>query len=163
VIFAADPRVAAAELSRVLAPTGRIVLSAWQPAGAVFEMNRLASEAVMTALGVPAPPGGFAWHERAALVELFAPHGFAVEVEEHGLVYRAASVDEYLETEQRNHPMAVRGMAILEQLGQVDELRERLRRILAAANEDPSSFRVTSPYVVATLWRRDGGSEPGST
>jgi SAM-dependent methyltransferase len=153
VIFAPDPRTAAAEMARVLAPTGRIILSAWQPAGAVYEMNRVASETVMTALGVPAPQGGFAWHDRDALLDVFGPHGFSVDVEEHRLAYRAASVEEFVDTEQRNHPMAVSGMAILEQLGRVDELRDRLHRILAAANEDPSGFRVTSPYVVATLRR----------
>jgi ubiquinone/menaquinone biosynthesis C-methylase UbiE len=36
VIYAADPAAAAAEMVRVLAPRGRIVLSAWLPTGPVF-------------------------------------------------------------------------------------------------------------------------------
>jgi hypothetical protein len=60
-------------------------------------------------------------------------------------------VDEYLEAESRNHPMAVTGITVLQRLGQVEELRERLHRILTDGNEDPGAFRVTSRYVVATL------------
>lgn len=158
VIFAPDRRAAAAEMSRVLTPTGRIVLSAWKPEGAIFEMNRVALETMTAALGASPPQGGFAWHEPDALVELFAPNGFGVVVDEHRLAYRAASVEEFVDTEQRNHPIAVNGMAILEQLGRADEvrnqLRERMHGILTAANEDPLHFSVTSPYVVATMRRR---------
>ena len=53
VIFAPDPGAAAREMSRVLAPGGRIVLSAWIPAGAMFEMTSAAVGAVRQAVGAP--------------------------------------------------------------------------------------------------------------
>jgi SAM-dependent methyltransferase len=65
VIFAPNPGAAAAEMSRVLAPGGRIVLSAWIPAGAMFEMTSAAAGAVRQAVGAPAPEP-FAWHDRDA-------------------------------------------------------------------------------------------------
>ena len=46
------------------------------------------------------------------------------------------------------------GLRILGQLGQAEALRARLLAILENGNEDPTSFRVTSRYVVATA-RRD--------
>lgn len=49
--------------------------------------------------------------------------------------------------------MAVAGLAVLEELGQAEVLRDRLLQILAAGNEDPASFRATSRYVVATAQR----------
>jgi ubiquinone/menaquinone biosynthesis C-methylase UbiE len=158
VIFAPDPKVSAAEMSRVLTSTGRIVVSAWQPEGAIYEMNKVASETMMRALGTPPPQGGFAWHERDALVDVFAPHGFDVTLDEHRLAYRAASVEEFVDTEQQNHPMAVSGIAILELMGRADDevrdqLRARMLEILTAANEDPAGFSVTSPYIVATMRR----------
>lgn len=156
VIFVPDRAAAAAEMSRVLTPTGRIAVSAWEPEGAIFEMNRAASETMMGALGMTPPQGGFAWHERDALIELFAPHGFDVAVDAHHLAYRAPSVEEFIDTEQ-GHPMAVTGRAILGQLGKAqevgDQMRERMHAILTAANEDPPRFSVTSPYVVATMHR----------
>jgi hypothetical protein len=79
-----------------------------------------------------------------------------VELEEHSLTFSAASVDEYLEAESRNHPMAVTGMAVLEQLGQAEALRKRLHHILTEGNEDPNAFRATSRYVAAILERHRG-------
>ncbi|HEY3631944.1 MAG TPA: class I SAM-dependent methyltransferase, partial [Jatrophihabitantaceae bacterium] len=51
VIFAPDAEAAAAELARVRAPSGRIVLSAWDPDGAIVRMTGVAADAVREAVG----------------------------------------------------------------------------------------------------------------
>lgn len=153
VIFAPDPGAAAREMSRVLAPGGRIVLSAWIPAGAMFEITSAAAGAVRQAAGAPAPEP-FAWHDRNALASLLKPYGFGVDVDQRSLAYCASSARQFLGQETRNHPLAVAGLRILGQLGQAEALRARLLAILENGNEDPTSFRVTSRYVVATA-RRD--------
>jgi SAM-dependent methyltransferase len=155
VIFAPDPGAAAAELARVTAPTGRVVLSAWIPGGAVSEVGRVAGEAVRLALGAPTPPPPFPWHDRDALSDLFGQHGFEVATDEHRIAFTARSPGEYLDRELANHPLAVAGAAVLEPRGELDALRARLLAICEAANEDPSAFRVTSDYVVA-IARRGG-------
>jgi SAM-dependent methyltransferase len=162
VIFAPDPGAAAAEMARVTAPGGRIVFSAWIPGGAVGEAVRLAAEAVRNALGAAAGPPPFPWHERAALAELFAPHGFAVTLAEERIAFSADSPEAYLD-QQTEHPLAVAGQAVLGPRGEGDALRERMLAIYAANNEDPAAFRVTSGYVVATARRsarREGASRP---
>ena len=156
VIFAADPAAAAAEMSRVVTADGRIVLSAWTPQGTMFEFASAAGEAVRQALGAPPPPPPFAWHDRDALSVLLAPHGFKVEVEEHRLSFTGASPAAYLDGESRDHPMAVAGLAVLEGLGRAEVLRERLLQVLVAGNEDPTGFRTTSRYVIATAQRASG-------
>jgi ubiquinone/menaquinone biosynthesis C-methylase UbiE len=153
VIFAGDPAAAAAEVSRVLAPQGRFLLSAWIPTGAFVEMNTLAADTVRKALGAPPPPPPFAWHDADALSKLLAPHGFHVDVEHHALTITAPSARQYLETELRNHPLAVTATGLLEQLGQADALRTRILDILEAANETPEGFQVTARYVVAIARR----------
>ena len=153
VIFAPDPRAAAEELARVCAPGGRIVLSAWMPSGAVHQAVRVAAEATRIALGAPAGPPPFPWHERTALADLFAPHGFEVTVDDQHLAFTAPSPQAFLD-EQAEHPMAVAGQAVLGPRGEGDALRERMLAIYEAANEDPGAFRVTSRYVVATARRR---------
>ena len=153
-IFAPDPDAAAAEMSRVLAPGGRIVLSAWIPAGAMFEMTSTASDTVRQAVGAPPGPAPFAWEQRDALLNLLAPHGFSVEVKHHALAFTASSVREFLDDQARNHPMAVAGLSVLERLGQAAALRTRLLRILENGNEDAREFRVTSRYAVATAHRQ---------
>src|SRR6266542_462303 len=137
VIFAPDPGAAATEMSRVLAPGGRIVLSAWIPAGAMFEMTSAAAGAVRQAVGAPAPEP-FAWHDRDALPSLLTPYGSVIGVQ--------------------HHPLAVAGLSVLGPLGRAQALRARLLAILENGNEDPGRFRVTSRYVIATA-RRDRRSE----
>ena len=152
VIFASDPYAAAAELARVTAPSGRIVLSAWIPGGAVSEAVRAAGEAVRQALGAPAGPPPFPWHERDALAELFAPLGFEVTLEAQRLSFTAESPQAYLDA-QAEHPLARAGRTVLEPRGESEALQQRMLAIYEAGNEDPAAFRATSRYVIATARR----------
>jgi SAM-dependent methyltransferase len=154
VIFAPDPTAAAAETARVTAPDGRIVLSAWIPEGAISELARTWREAIGQALGQPAGPPPFAWHDSEALTGLLGPHGFEIaRHEEHRIAFTAESPAGYLDRESSEHPLWVAGRAALEPRGEVEALRERGLAILEEANEDPDAFRVTSRYVVATARR----------
>jgi len=149
VIFAPDAEAAAAELARVTADDGRIVLTSWIPDGAVSRMNKVAQEAVLRALGAPAGSPPFPWHDAEALNQLFAPHGFSFSVKEHSLPFNAASAHDFLE-EGSSHPLAVASRQILERHGLAEDVYMQMLEILQAANEDPSGFRVTSRYVTAT-------------
>jgi ubiquinone/menaquinone biosynthesis C-methylase UbiE len=156
VIFAPDPVAAAEEMARVTAPQGRMVLSAWLPEGAVQSVVRMTRETVMAALDAPPTSPQFAWHERDALSDLLAPHGFTVDTEPHSHVFTAASVDHYLQGEIVDHPLSTASRAMLEARGKTDvggEIVERARELLTAANENPDAFAVTSSYVVATAQR----------
>jgi SAM-dependent methyltransferase len=152
-IFAPEPEAAAVELARVSAPAGRIVLSAWIPEGALAEIARVGAEAVARAVGAPAGSPPFPWHERDALEDLLGPHGFTVTIEGHRLAFTGTSPRAYLEADSAAHPMAVAARAMLEPLGEADAVYQRMLEIYEAANEDPSAFRVTSSYVVATARR----------
>jgi SAM-dependent methyltransferase len=153
VIFAPDPAAAAAEMARVTSPAGRIVLSAWIPEGTISKLARASREAIARALGTPAGPPPFAWHDREALAELLEPHGFEVVTQEERLAFMAESPVAYLEGEWQEHPLWVAGRALLEPRGQLEPLRERGLAILEEGNEDPDAFRTTSRYVVATARR----------
>jgi SAM-dependent methyltransferase len=152
-IFAPDPSAAAAELARVSAPTARIALSAWIPEGALAEIARVGAEAVARAVGAPAGPPPFPWHDRDALQDLLGPHGFTVTVEEHRLEFTGSSPRDYLHADSDSHPMAVAARAVLEPLGAADAVYLRMLEIYEGANEDPAAFQVTSRYVVATARR----------
>jgi SAM-dependent methyltransferase len=153
VIYCDEPPAAAAELARVTAPGGRIVLSAWPPGGALGEVARVGREAVAEAAGTPPGPPPFAWHEAEALEDLLGPHGFAPTLEGRHLAFTADSPAAYVARELEAHPLWVAIRSVLERAGRLDAVRERIVAILEAANEDPGGFRVTGPYVVATLRR----------
>ena len=153
VIFAPDPGAAAREMSRVVAPGGRIVLSAWIPAGAMFEMTSAAANTVRRAIGAPAPEP-FAWHDRNAL----AAPARAVRLQRRRRPAQPGVlriVGAAVPRPGDPSPSAsATGLRILGQVGQAQALRARLLAILENGNEDPASFRVTSRYVVVTA-RRD--------
>jgi SAM-dependent methyltransferase len=153
VIFASDAEAVAAEIGRVLKPDGRIAISAWLPTGAIFAMNATAAESVRRALGAPPQPRPFAWHDADALARLLQPRGFMLSLEEHELAFTAASAQEFLDQQMKDHPLAVAGIAVLDRLGQAQRVHDELQAILESGNEDPRGFRVTSRYVVATASR----------
>jgi ubiquinone/menaquinone biosynthesis C-methylase UbiE len=153
VIFAPDPAAAAAEMARVTAPGGRILLTAWIPEGAVHDCVGIFQTAVAEAIGLPAGPPPFAWHDPNALAGLFGAHGFSVKVEPGQIAITAASAREYLERQGRDHPMSVAGQALLESRGGGEETGRRALAVLEAANEAPEAFRVTSRYVTAIATR----------
>ncbi|HEY2716468.1 MAG TPA: methyltransferase domain-containing protein [Solirubrobacterales bacterium] len=154
VVFAADAGAAAAEMARVAGPAGRIVLSAWVPAGPIADAGRIGREAVAAATGAQPGPPPFPWHQREALAELLGPHGFSVAGEERTIPFRGPSPREWLENEVRFHPVRVAAEGVLSPVAR-DEVARRSLQIFEQANEDPGAFRVTSRYVIATA-TRDG-------
>jgi ubiquinone/menaquinone biosynthesis C-methylase UbiE len=156
VIFAPDPVAAAAEMARVTAPRGRIVLSAWLPGGAVGEVVRMARATAMAALDAPPAPAPFAWHDQATLSDLLAPYGFSVGIERHAHVFMAPSIEDFLQAELIDHPLSSASRAMLEARGKTEvqaAIVDRAREILTAANETTDGFSVTSSYVVACAQR----------
>jgi SAM-dependent methyltransferase len=154
VVFAPDPAAAAAEIGRVLRPEARLVLTAWIPAGAVFEVNRFAFQMVARVMGTPPGPPPFPWHDLGPLASLLGPHGFDITLREHRIAFSAESARAYLESEGDNHPFAVAARALVEARGMSRaELFNPMLSILESTNEDPAAFRITSRYVVATARR----------
>jgi SAM-dependent methyltransferase len=156
VIFAPDAARAIAEMVRVTAPGGRILLTAWIPGGAISDSLRVVREAVTRALGGDHRPTPFAWHDPAALGGLLDPHGFSVTTTEHEISFSAPSARKQVEDDLRDHPLVAASRAVLEPRGELDAVCERMIEVLDAGNEDKrGGFRVTSRYVVAEA-RRTG-------
>lgn len=156
VIFAEDASAAAAEMARVCAQRGRIVISAWVPGDPIAELGRLRRNAITGQAVVPDAPGPPAWHERGALTDLLGPYGFAIQLREAALSFSAGSAEEFIDSELRSHPVWIACRTSLEPRGEMDALRARLLEVLHAANEDPHDFRVTSHYIVASASRNQG-------
>jgi SAM-dependent methyltransferase len=150
-IFDPDPKAAAAEMARVRAPKGRILLANWKPGGPISDAIRFARQTMAEIQGEPPPSTPFPWHEADALSELFEPYGLTASLTEHPLPFHAPSVDEFMRIEGENHPVAIAARPILEEAGRAEEVRDGMRGIYEEGNEDPEAFRVTSYYVVADI------------
>jgi ubiquinone/menaquinone biosynthesis C-methylase UbiE len=98
-MFAVEPRRAAAELRRVLRPGGRLAVAVWGPR----ERNPwlgLVLDGVSAETGFPVPPPGvpgpFSLSDAAGLDDVLTAAGFgAVAIEEHAIATEAASFDEW--------------------------------------------------------------------
>lgn len=152
VIFAPDPSAAIADIKRVLAPGGRVLLTAWIPGSGIGSAYAGLGPAVARATGVAPPPTPFGWHDTAALSALAAPHGLTVKLEEASIALTAESPEAHLERDATTQPRWVDALAQLREAGVGEEvIRTPALAALRGANEDPAGFRVTSRYVIATL------------
>lgn len=148
-VFTPEVEAAAAEMARVLAPTGRALFTAWLPGSAIGTMAGTTQEMVRAAVGGPPASRPFPWHDLASVAALLTPHGLAPSVlAEQDLAFTGSSPEAYLDAELASHPLAVIAFRVLEERGIADAARTRLLEILIEANEDPGGFRTTSRYVV---------------
>jgi hypothetical protein len=65
----------------------------------------------------------------------------------------AESPEAYLAANERSHPMSIAGRPVLEHAGTYSEVREQALAVLREGNEDPTAFRVSSPYRVIEVTR----------
>jgi SAM-dependent methyltransferase len=152
VIFASDPAAALSEIRRVLAPRGRVILTAWVPGTGFGKAYGALRGAISRAADAPPPPPPFAWHDRDALTTLTAPLGFEVTFVKGTLEFSAASPEAQVDLDFTAHPMWLDALAAARAAG-ADESAIRAQAVAALheINEDPAAFRATSQYVIATL------------
>jgi SAM-dependent methyltransferase len=150
VIFAQDPTTALREIARILRPSGRVLLTAWVPAGPIDAMLTAMGRIIGRATSTP-PPTRTAWFDADVMAALAGEAGLVLdETTREQLAIRAASPEAYIAAGQE-HPMAVATRPVIERAGVGDEVRNAMTDALREANEDPGGFLVHSPYVVHEL------------
>jgi ubiquinone/menaquinone biosynthesis C-methylase UbiE len=148
VIFATSEDDIAAEIARVLAPAGRLILTTWVDAGAMSRVGRLLRAAIAEKSAAPADEGArFDWGEAVSLTELFANNGLTVRMTTHQFSFRAESPRAMSDSWAEHHPIWLETRAVIG-----DEryrlLRDDIVEVLESENEDASSMKLTSDYLV---------------
>jgi SAM-dependent methyltransferase len=144
-IFAPSAHAAAAELARVCSDRARVVFTAWVPEGALADAAAVRRSLLPAAPATGAP---FAWHDQESVAALLSPYGFAVDYREHELAFTADSPSAFVESELAEHPMWELTRRRVGTDWDEGDVRERLVAVFEAANEDPASYKVSSPYAV---------------
>jgi SAM-dependent methyltransferase len=150
VVFATDPGAALNETARVTRPGGRVLLTAWVPAGPIDSMLRAISRIMQDATGSSAPER-FPWFDGARVGRLASDAGLTLESTTAAeLAIRDTSPEAYVAAGQE-HPVAVSARPALERAGIEVEVEAAMTAVLSEANEDADAFLVHSPYVVHEL------------
>jgi SAM-dependent methyltransferase len=150
VIFARDPAQALREVRRVLRPGGRMLMTAWIPAGPIDAMLGAMGRILGRVNKAPGPQR-FAWSDPDALGSLADEAGLTLQATMPALLaIRDRSPEAYV-LAAREHPMAVAARPAIERAGVGDEVQAAMTAVLREANEDPGGFLVHSPYVVHDL------------
>ncbi|HVT22104.1 MAG TPA: class I SAM-dependent methyltransferase [Mycobacteriales bacterium] len=151
VFLAPDPTAAVAEMARVLAPGGRMLLTAWVPGAGIGKAYAALGPVVAAATGIE-PAERFPWHDTATLEALAQPHGLSVAVEQRSITFSAESPEAQVQLDTEHHPVWLDTIAQLAAAGaDAAVARDAALNALHEVNEDPSAFRATSHYVIATL------------
>jgi SAM-dependent methyltransferase len=154
-IFSERPADAAAEVTRILAPSGRLAFTTWlnegPMAGIQAAFERRISEAADRAAGegaITEEPVPFDWGDRDRLRMLFAEHGVSVRCDRQMLAITAESPEAQTEAWFSHHPFWLEAADLVGESSYA-AMREECLAELHVANEDPSGFRITLPYLLA--------------
>jgi SAM-dependent methyltransferase len=150
VIYATDPAGSLGEIRRVVRPGGRVLLSAWVPAGPIDGMLA-AMGRVLSRVTKSTPTKPFPWSDQTEVGGLASAAGLHLESTTRGeLAIHDSSPEAYVAA-GREHPMALSVRPILQQASAETEVQEAMTAVLRDANEDPDAFLVHSPYVIHEL------------
>jgi SAM-dependent methyltransferase len=150
VIFARPAEQAAAEIARVVAPGGRVVITTWPPRGPMFAATVLMREARARLHPPQSPAAPVDWGDPSGLQTLLSPYG-DVEVGEHRLVHEPRTAEEFWDRWERDHPVWIGAREQLEPAGEWAGLRAA---VIAALRDGGIESGAASPYLLALLERR---------
>jgi ubiquinone/menaquinone biosynthesis C-methylase UbiE len=149
-MFAPDHARAAAELVRVCRPGGTVGFCAWTPQGLNGRMFGLVGSYM------PPPPEGFQppvlWGEESHVRDFLDPLGVEPTFERRSVSFEADSIEEWLETGERDLGPMVLAKAALEPEGKWNALRGDLASLYESYNEaTDGTMRAQAEFLMTTL------------
>jgi ubiquinone/menaquinone biosynthesis C-methylase UbiE len=150
VMFTPDQDKAAAELTRVCKPGGKIGLANWTPEGFIGQLFKTIGKHVLPPIGAKSPA---LWGTRARIAELFDPHAASISTAQRNFVFRYRSPEHWLEIFKSYYGPLLKTFAALEPAAQA-ALRQDLRSLIGKFNRSgDDSMVVPSEYLEIVIAR----------
>ncbi|MBJ7471601.1 MAG: methyltransferase domain-containing protein [Solirubrobacteraceae bacterium] len=156
-IFCPDAPAAFAETTRVLAPNGRLLYTAWLPTGAIADVATVMREATGTKTQPSMPPvardvegPSVLWHDPATFADLVPGGSDAVTLHHAEAVFSAESSEAWFTEQEIHHPMWLLAQQSLPDSTWAS-IHHRAVAILDAASPADQPFEIRSPYVVVEI------------
>lgn len=156
-IFCPDAPAAFAETMRVLAPGGRLLYTAWLPAGAIADVATLMREATGTKTQPSMPPvardiegPSVLWHDPATFANLVPGGSHAITLHHAEATFVADSGEAWFTEQETHHPMWLLAQQALPPTTW-NSIHQQAVQILDAASPEGEPFAIRSPYVVVEI------------
>ena len=151
VMFTPNQNQAAAELTRVCKPGGKIGLANWTPDGFVGQMFRTIGKYNPPPAGVASPA---LWGTRGRLVEMFGPAAISIETESRHFNLRYRSAQHFLDVFKAYYGPMLKAFAALDEVKQND-LKDDLHALIARLNKaNDGTMVVPSEYLEVVVTKR---------
>lgn len=151
VMFTPDQDKAAAELTRVCRPAGKIGLANWTPDGFIGQLFKTIGKHLPPPSGVKSPA---LWGTLARLDELFGPQALAITASPRNFVFRYRSREHWMEVFKGTYGPLLNAFSALEPAAQ-SALNNDLRALIDRFNRSgDATMVVPSEYLEVVITRR---------
>jgi ubiquinone/menaquinone biosynthesis C-methylase UbiE len=151
VMFTPDQERAAAELTRVCRPGGKIGLANWTPEGFIGQLFKTIGKHLPPPAGVKSPA---LWGTGARITEMFGPHASSVTAEPRNFVFRYRSPEHWLEIFKTYYGPMLKAFAALEPAAQ-SALANDMKALVGRFNRSgDETMVVPSEYLQIVIVRK---------
>lgn len=151
VMFTPDQERAAAELTRVCRPGGKIGLANWTPEGFIGQLFKTIGKHLPPPAGVKSPA---LWGTGARITEMFGPHASSVAAEPRNFVFRYRSPEHWLEIFKTYYGPMLKAFAALEPAAQ-SALANDMKALVGRFNRSgDETMVVPSEYLQIVIVRK---------
>ena len=151
VMFTPNQERAAAEMTRVCKPGGKIGLANWTPEGFIGQLFKAIGKYVPPPAGAKSPA---LWGTRGRIAELFEPHASAIEATQRDFVFRYRSPQHWLDVFKTYYGPVLKAFAALDTAAQGALQRDLFALIDRFNRSGNSSMVVPSEYLEIVITRK---------
>jgi SAM-dependent methyltransferase len=151
VMFTPDQERAAAEMTRICRPAGKIGLANWTPEGFIGQLFKTIAKHVAPPAGIKSPG---LWGTTGRIAELFGPKATSIRAERRNFVFRYRSPEHWLEIFKSYYGPLLKAFAGLDPAAEALLTADLMALVGQFNHSADSSMVVPSEYLEVVILRQ---------